>query len=357
VRFLILLFLTCLLLSCNSATNFYSLSERSSAFNGSFSGQQEVEDFLLQGKSSLADFLIVADTSQSMHHHLKNFGHSLTDLLHVISNYNWQVGITSADHGDHENPSRLQQDWRDYISEPYGRFGSLMNLENGSRILNAKILTSKTPNYEQVFLQSLSHNSNRECHRPPYCHPGLEQPLRSLIAAIERASLDNRDLFRPEADLISLIIANEEERSEDRIRATQAKQVIQTFNRVFGHLDKKFIAFNILIMDEACLAAERQKTEVASIAHSIAELAELTGGDNMSICHPNYGYALRNLSKHIKNSLENSILLKKEPVPGTVEVKFVKGPQLKWEQYGRNIIFKKKGDRPIHVSVSYKSLN
>lgn len=356
MRLLIPLFLS-FLLSCNSKTRFYSLGERSAVFNGSFSGRQEVEDFVLEGKKSSVDFVIVADTSQSMYHHLRNFGRSLPDLLHVISNYDWQVGITSADHGDHEDPSSLQQDWRDYVSEPYGRFGGLMNLENGSRILNAKILTSKTPNYEQVFLQSLSHDSNRECHRPPYCHPPLEQPLRSLIAAMERALLDNRDLFRPQADLVSLIVANEEERSEDRARATQAKQVVQAFNRIFGHLDKKFIVFNILIMDEACLAAERQKTEVASIAHSIAELAELTGGDNMSICHPNYGQALRGLSKHIKNSLENSILLKKEPVPGTVEVKFVKGSQLKWEQYGRNIIFKNRGTRLVHVSVSYQSLN
>ena len=356
MRFLLLFFLT-FLLSCNSETHFQSLSEKSTVFNGSFSGKQEIEDFVLKGKKSLVDFLIAVDTTPSMYHHLRDFGHSLPDLLHFISNYDWQAGITSVDHGDHENPSGLQQDWRDYILEPYGRFGGLMNLENGSRILNLKILTPRVPNYEQVFFHSLSHYPDRECHRAPHCHPPLEQPLRSLIAAMERALLDNRDLFRSSADLVTFTIGNEPERAEDRARATQAKQVVQTFNRVFGHLDKKFIAFNILIMHEDCLTAERKKTEVAAMAHSIAELATLTGGENISICHPNYGQALRKLSEKIKNSLENSILLKKEPIPNTVEVKFVKGSRLKWEQHGRNIIFKNRNTRPVHVSVSYQSLN
>ena len=317
----------------------------------------EKEDFILREKQSLVDILIVADTSESMFHRLKQLGHSLVDLLSVISHYNWQIGITSADHGDHEDPSQLQQSWRDHILEPHGRFGGLMNLENGRRILQDKILTPRIPDYEGVFLHSLSHDSHRECHRPPYCHPRLEQPLRSLKSAMQRASLDNRSFFRPKADFISLIATNEEERAEDRKRATKARQVVQTFNEVFGHLNKQFIAFNIIVMDEECLAVEKSHTEVAHIAYSIVELAEITGGYNISICSQNYGKALRQLSKQIKNTLENSIVLKKEPIPDTVQVKFVEGAELGWKQYGRNIIFENRGSHPVHVSVSYQSRN
>lgn len=356
MRALLLLFLP-LLISCSSEKFYFHSIDQTIIATSTASGDWEKEEFVLESEKSLVDILIVVDTSGSMHHHLGQMGRSLSDLLSVISHYSWQIGITSADHGDHARPSGLQQSWRNYMSESEGKFGSLMNLESERRILQSNILTPSTPDYEGVFLHSLSHNSSDDCHRPPYCHGRLEQPLRSLKSAIHRASLDNSSFFRPKADFVSLIITNEEERREDRRRATRATQVQQSFNEVFGHLDKKFIAFNILIMDEACLATERQSSDVASSAPSIAELAKITGGYNISICSKNYGEVLRELSKHIKNTLENSILLAKEPIPETVEVEFIEGRELDWKQYGRNIIFENRGSKPIHVSVTYQSLD
>lgn len=351
------LFFFILLFSCSKKNYFHSMDKDSSALYRSVSAGWEKEDFVLEEKKAMVDILIVADTSQSMSHRLSQLGRSLSDLLSVTSDYDWQIGITSADHGDHQDPSRLQQSWRDYISAPKGRFGGLMNLENGRRLLDRKILTPETPNYEGVFLHSLSHDSKRECHRPPYCHPSLEQPLRSLKAAMQRALLDNASFFRPQADFVSLIISNEEERAEDRNRATSAQQVVQTFNEIFGHLEKKYIAFNILVMDESCLQRESSHTNRVDIARSIAKLAEITGGYNISLCSQNYGQTLRELSRHIKNSLENSIVLKKEPIPASIQIEFLEGAELSWEQYGRNIIFENKGSRPISVSVSYQSRN
>ena len=358
---LFLLFILAFLLSCR-ASHFQSLNDNntilhSSSSNDSYSSSSnkwEREEFVLEEKKSLVDFLVVVDASPSMYHHLNDLGHSLSDALSAIDHYDWQLAFTSVDHGDHKDPSGLQQSWRNHILEPHGRFGGLMNLEDGKRILQTKILSAKIPEYENVFFHTLSHDSRRDCQRPPYCHPPLEQPLRSLKAAMQRAHLDNSFLFRPPADFVSLIITNEKERAEDHWRATQAKQVVQTFNEVFGHLDKKFIAFNILVKDEACLTAEKAKGKVAHIAHSIMELAELTGGDNISICSQNYGQELRQLSKHIKNSLENSILLKQEPISETVQVEFIEGNELNWRQYGRNIVFENRGQGAAYVSVSYR---
>ena len=359
MRVFLLFFLTSLL-SCR-ASHFQSLDENNMVFHSSSSSSSssewEQEEFVLGEKKSLVDVLVVADTTPSMYHHLNNLGQALSDLFSAIVHYDWQMGITSVDHGDHENPSGLQQSWRNYILEPHGRFGSLMNWENGKRILQTKILTSKVPDYENVFFHTLSHDPHRECHRPPYCHPPLEQPLRSLKSAMQRAHLDNSSFFRPSADFVSLIITNEKERAEDSWRATQAKQVVQAFNEVFGHLDKKFIAFNILVKDEACLTVEKAKGKVAYIALSVMELAELTGGDNISICSKNYGPELKKLSKHIKNYLENSILLKKEPIPETVRVEFIEGAELDWKQYGRNIVFENRGSGSVYGSVSYQRRN
>lgn len=343
------------LFACSNSPQFQSLDSERAYRASLISGEWQEEEFMLDKKKSLVDILIVADTSESMYHRLNDLGQSLFDLLSVISDYDWQIGITSADHGDHTEPSGLQQDWRDYVLEPQGRFGGLMNLEDEGGILRTKILNSQVLNYHNVFFHTLSHEPSRDCNRPPYCHSRLEQPLRSLRSAMQRAQLDNSSFFRPQADLVSLIITNEEERSEDRARATQALQVVRTFNKIFGHLDKKFIAFNIVIMDEACLAVERENSQVAHMARSIAKLADLTGGQNISICSHNYGKSLKEISKHIKNSLENSVLLKKEPVPETVEVEFIKGSKLDWKLYGRQIVFENSFSSPTYVSVSYKS--
>lgn len=343
--------------SCSSSSHFQSVKQNSTHLYSSTTSDWKTENFVLEANKPLADILIVADTSKSMSHRLSQLGHSLSDLLSVIANYDWQIGITSVDHGDHEDPSSLQQSWRDYILEPHGRYGGLMKLENDSRVLNTKILTSEMVGYEDIFLHSLSHGSNRECHRPPYCHPRLEQPLRSLKSAIQRALLDNASFFRPSADFVSLIITNEEERAEDRKRATTARQVVQTFNETFGHLNKQYIAFNILVTEETCLQSEKAISEQAQIAYSVAELAELTGGYNISLCQQNYGQELRKLSQHIKNSLENSIVLKTEPIAETIQIDFIKGAQLSWEQFGRNIIFENRDSQATEVSVSYQSQN
>lgn len=316
-------------------------------------GELEKEEFLLNDEQALVDFLISADASESMYHHLRHLGHSLSDLFFFIQDYNWQLGITSVDHGDHEYPQGLQQDWRDYVTASQGRFGNLMNLEDERGYINTKILNSLVPNYENVFLHTLSHEDTINCNHPPYCSPRLEQPLRSLKSAMERANLNNSALFRPRADLVTLTITNEEERFEDRKRATTAREVIQTFKDIFGHLNKRFIAFNILITDEDCLKMEQEQSPRVSIAHSIMELADRTGGENISICSEDYGKELRKISKHIKNTIQNSVVLKKEPVRITA-VEF-SGRKLDWELYGRTLVFDRKelSSKSIEVKVSY----
>ena len=351
-----LFILSLFVLSCNQRPDFQTLNIGDPVFHRSFSEGFEKENFVLNEQKSAVDILIVVDTSQSMYHHLNRLGQSLSDLLSVISNYDWQIGFTSVDHGDHKEPSLIQQNWKDYVLSPRGRFGSLMNLENGKNLLKDKILRPQTFNYEDVFFHTLSHSPEKNCNRPPYCHSRIEQPLRSLKASIERAHLDNSSFFRPNADVVTLIITNEEERAEDRDRATTAKDVVKAFDKTFNKFNKKLISFNILVLDEACKKKESKKSDVISIAHSISHLAKLTGGSNISICSEDYGQALGLISRHIKESLENSVLLKKQPNPESLVVESDQGIDLDWELYGRKIVFGKKNiSSEISVSVSYES--
>ena len=344
-------------ISCGQNTHFQSLSQPSQLFQSRWADSEnfEQERFQLKNKKHKLDILVVADVSGSMYHHLNRMGGSLSSLLSVISNYDWQIGITLADHGDHQDPNALQQSWQNHtLKQASGRFGALIQLEDGKNLLNRKFLNAQTPHYEKIFLHSLSHIPKIDCERPPYCSNYLEQPLRSLQSAIKRSVLDNQKLFRPQADFVSIIITNEEERKEDPSRATSAEEVLDSFSKYFPHSNKKFIAYNIIVKDESCLKSERAKGGTAHIATSIASLAELTGGSNVSLCSQNYDSELRKISQDIKQKIENTVVLKKEPVPKSVEVHFLKGPQLKWRLSGKNIIFENKSAVSSSFLVTYQ---
>ena len=348
------IFLLCLI-SCVE-TQFHNLSSLQGFSSISLPSKGwEQEKFQLQNKKAKLDILVVADTSGSMYHHLNRLGNSLSDLLSVISHYDWQIGITLADHGDHKNPGALQQSWKDHFENSRGRFGSLMRLENGNRILNKKILKPQTSNYEKVFLHSLSHIPKIDCNRPPYCSNYLEQPLRSLQTAFKRSLLENQDFFRPQADFVSLIITNEKERREDPSRATSAEEVIESFSRYFSDQNKKFIAYNIIVTDSSCLQSELSKGGTASMSPSIALLAELTGGSNVSLCSKNYGMELKKISQDIRQQLENTVSLKKAPVPESIQIHFLEGPRLKWKISGKNIIFENKSAVSTTAVINYQA--
>ena len=346
-------------------------------------GRMKEHFVLVGGKKIKLKMLIIMDVTESMFHHLRNFGRTHSDLFFFLSDYDWEVAFGTADNGDHENPfASHQQRWNDHASE-VGRFGALMNLEDGNKILNAKVLSSKMRNPERIFHHTVSHVSGIDCRRPPYCQGVLEQPLRSLNSAIERASLDNTYLLPSEEEgvetaVVSVIATNDEERSEDRERATTALDVEQTVYRVLGP-SVNFIAINILIKDTTCLGVERARarethinqwgkpsrrqrrqrartngtnSQLVNIGTSIMELARRTGGRNISICNENYGPILKEVSEYIRDSLENSIVLKKEPVPGTVEMDFGEDPKLDFKRHGRRIVFEKFSGT-VSVSISY----
>ena len=361
---LILLFFI-LLSSCFQESGFQSLSSlpennllyRKEPSKNISMNQKEMESFQLRSHQASIDFLVLPDSSQSMFHRLKNLGQSLSDLLYVISDYDWQIGFSSVDHGDYNPKFRYQADWREHVSQGRGHFGTLMNLENGSHLLSEKILNSGMPNYENVFLHSLSHISKINCKRPPFCSTPVEQPLRSLKSAIERAFLDNRALFRSSSEyFISILATNEDERKEDSKRATAAEEVISAFNRQFRNSNKQFLHYSIVISNEDCLRKEKKQNLSASISYASIELSKQTTGAVMSLCNENYRSGLRTISQHIKNKVENSFFLKKTPVPDSVELHFSKGPQVSWNLRGREILFDNKNFENIEGTVSYQAL-
>ena len=357
---IVLLFIV--LSSCSQESGFQNLSldndlSSSQTLPSQTPGSSfEIEAFELNNKRAGVDFLILPDSSRSMFHRLKSVGQSLSDLLYVISSYDWQIGFSSTDHGDYHYDG-FQADWREHTANGKGRFGTLMKMENGAYFLQKRILTPTTSGYKEFFLHTLSHIPGIDCKRPPFCSNPVEQPLRSLKSAIERAGLENRPLFRDSSDyFISFIITNEEERKEDFRRATRPEEVISAFNRQFQELNKKFLNYSLVIKDKDCLRSERQYNRSAGISHSAIKLSELTGGISIDLCSENYSSELRTISQHIKNKVENSVFLKKEPVPNSVKVTFLNGSAAPWEVKGRRIVFDSRYLENISISVSYQPI-
>ena len=387
-RFFIFLFFSACFLSCQSEIQFASVSEielpavKMESLEEASKPSPKLKEHIITltaKKTRALDVLIVLDTTASMDHHLGKLGGGILPLLDSISDYDWQIGFTTADHGDHaivkitnrDKISSIAEDqWKDHSNNLSSSFGKLMPLEalplQISRnsweltVLDQKILTAKTPDYKDIFFNTVSHFPIKNCEQPPFCQKDLEQPLRSLKSAMERVNWDNKELFRPHADFVSFIIANEEERQEDPNRATTAQEVVDTFNRLLKPLGKRFFAFNLLVLDKKCQESEKKrggiKSATANLGVEIGKLAELTGGENISICLENYNPSLQKISQVIKTFVEQSFDIEKSFVPETLKVEFIDEEPIPWELSGHRLIFKEAPSENKEVKVSYSYL-
>ena len=357
-----MLFLSLFSVSCmENQVHFRGLSDQEIAVASIFEKEpkphEKKEVFEVGGyQTSKVDILMVVDSSQSMFHHLDQLGQSLSDLLSVIKGYDWQIGFITANHGRGQK-GIFQDKWQNYVHSKKPRYGRLMNLELNGQVLPSRILNKKKSNYKKIFYHTLSHALGIDCKKPPYCSGNSEQPLRSLKSAIERYDLDNKDFFRPEADLVTIIVGNEDERSDDQARATRAQEVVDSFNETFKGQNKNFINFNIVITNDNCRRQEQSHSGVATVGSIVMELAQLTKGQNIDICTKDYGLQLRTISQHIKQTLNNSLVLKNKPIPETVEIDFVDKlyREIPWSLVGKRIIFNRKVADPMKVVVYYKT--
>ena len=318
-----------------------------------------MEYFEISGREEL-EFVIVLDASQSMDDNLKRVGENLQPVLSYIHDKKWRMAFITPDHGDHTgNTSEL---WENYHGDE-ARFGKFMKLEKRGSILDQVILTGTTPEYEQIFKDTLTRRSPSDCELPPGCHGSHEQPLRSVKAAFSRYETDpsHKRFFQDDTDTILLIITDEDERGQDPQNATTAEEVIQTFKTVFKGKRKRLFAFSLSIQDELCYEKERKGfflKKTAAYGRIIGRLAELTGApeQNVSLCSKDYGAALARISQITRTLIESDLVLQKLfLLPETVEV--VLDPiqeQVSWNLFGRKIRFSGPVQPNTKVKVSYQ---
>ncbi|MDE0119965.1 MAG: hypothetical protein OXM55_08175 [Bdellovibrionales bacterium] len=316
-----------------------------------------VEYFEISGREEL-EFVVVLDASQSMDDNLKKVGENLQPVLSYISDKKWRMVFMTADHGDHTgNTSDI---WESYHGDQ-ARFGKFMRLEKRGSILDQLILTDTTPEYEQIFKDTLTRRSPSECDLPPGCHGPHEQPLRSLKAAFSRYETDpsHKSFFQADTDTILLIMTDEDERRQDPQSATTAEEVIHTFKNMFKGKRKRLFAFSLSIQDESCYEEERRgifSKKTAAYGHIIGRLAELTGGQNVSLCSKDYGAALARISQITRSLIESDLVLQKLfLLPETVRVSLDPiQEQVSWNLFGRKIRLSGPVQPGTKVKVSYQ---
>lgn len=278
------------------------------------------------------DVLFIVDNSSSMYEEQQKLGDRLANFIGNLSKVNWQIAITTTDASD----------------GPHGVKGSLLQLDG----VNSKIITDKTPNYNQVFRNSVVRNETLTCQSGGACPSGKEQPLLVSMLAMNKRDTDNKDFFRSGADLALVILSDEDELSTGPPEATSPQAVLDHFNQIWG-ASKTLSVFGIMIQPDDIPCFDSQKQNGGNYAYYATELAAATGGVTGSICDSDYSTALERIGETL-NLQVNSITLTQDPKTVVDVVITPHDPNLKWTVKGKKITFNKVPAEGSVVEVIYE---
>ena len=290
------------------------------------------------------DIVFIFDVSLSMQANINKVSSAFSQLMLYIKNFDWQIALTTADHGDHvytceqggvisqfdENgrikkhcPSGkkvFSQGSRDYKSYKgsEAKFGRFMPLQMGQSILvDQTTLTPQTKNYSRIFSDTLTRKEYEvdPCLWPPFCQGAHEQPLRVLKSVISQGTSTHSDFFRDEAVLAAFVITEEKERAEDPENSTTPSEVLKEFSKTFKNTsEKKLIVYGVSIVHPKCLKDQNAKNSKNSYySKKLEHLVHLTEGSQVNICDEDYSPSFSKISKQLRKYV-NKIPLQFHPV-------------------------------------------
>lgn len=288
------------------------------------------EDFDFNDDSSAkVDILFIVDNSFSMLDSQRKLGDRLASFISGLGGIDWQIGVTTTDTS----------------SGPFGLKGALSKLDG----LASKILTKNTPDYINVFKETVVRKESIGCGLT--CPSNDERPMEALAGAIAKRDTDNAGFFRSSADLAVVVLSDEDERSHGGSSAFKPDSALAAFASAFG-LQKLITAFGLIIEpgDTSCKSQEGLDGAYGTF---VDRLAQLTGGQTGSICSADYGPSLQSIGKRIRE-VSVAIDLKVAPLSSTVMLNIKPfDADLKWSIDGRQIKFNKAPKKGTHIKVSY----
>lgn len=301
-------------------------------------GKMRTEYFLFNENRplSMVDVIFVVDNSLSMAEEQQKMATRLSSFVDSLVAVNWQIGITTTDlsNGIHATNGRLV---------PMVGTGT-------------QILSRATPNYEQVFLDTVTANGTPpNCAANNTCASGDEQPLEAIRLAIAKRNTDNAGFFRPGADVVAIVLSDEDELSTGDLSydPTSAEDILDEAAAAWSG-EKSVTGYGIIIKptDSVCLAAQTPNGGHAGTF--VEHFAEITNGETGSICADDYGPALASIGRRVLKKA-TSIFLSAMPVTGSVRLNFIPAdPTITWTVVGQTI---KLSDLPLkgtRVVVTYE---
>lgn len=284
-----------------------------------------------QDSSPKVDILFVIDNSASMVDEQLKLGDRLGSFVNSLGDVDWQIGITTTDTS----------------SGAFGLKGSLVTLTGLS---NQFILTKNTPNYEQVFKNTVVRPEGVNCGGN--CPSIVERPLEATTMALSKGVVSG--FIRPGAELAVVLLSDADEGGNGLGVITTPQMVINTANTVFN-FSKRLTAFALVVEpgDVNCLNQQRQFSANSFYGTNAALLAHLTGGVTGSVCDTNYSNSLKKIGERVLN-LVSSITLAKLPVDGSVQIALSPAdPSVTWAVEGKVISFNKPPAPGTRVDVNY----
>ena len=213
------------------------------------------------------DFLVIRDLSGSNlgvfkerdPQEIRDFFSPLDGLL------SWQAMFLSAD--EFQEGSRL------------------LNLVlNGEVIQNRNVITPDTQNYEDIFVETMTHKT-----RCRGCGQRKERPLGALNAFLHSDLADTH--LRDGADLAVIIITdNDENRYNRKGQMTTSEHIMAVMRSRYEN--KVIRGYSLTVLDDECRKSVRSRTAFVKegrYAPVITEFSDRTQGGSFSLCSPSFG--------------------------------------------------------------------
>ena len=172
-----------------------------------------------------------------------------------------------------------------FLSADVFKEGSrLLNLVlNGEAVQNRNVLTMDTQDYEDIFVETMTHKT-----RCRGCGKRKERPLGAVHDFLQS---DSADMYLKDvSDLAVLIIANNDENRFNRKgEMITSEHILDVMSSRYP--DKNIRGYSLTVLDDECRKSVRYRNVFAKegkYAPVITEFADRTQGGSFSLCTPSF---------------------------------------------------------------------
>lgn len=274
------------------------------------------EEFIQGSQPAPVDLMIVMDNSRSMVEEQDRMAERTQNLLNEIESLDWRIAFTTTD----------------ISGGNFGMQGEFLPLMGGPGV----ILKKGDVNARQIFSDTMKRDETLTC-AIGNCPSGDEQPLAATLLALQKKDGANAGFFRAGADVMVVMITDEDERSNGASGAMKGPGLVTGVRQLLTD-DQKFIVSAIVVRpgDGACHAAQQPDGNYGSI---VAGAVKLTGGFLGSVCATDYANQLKSIGQLVRKAAD-SFELSQVPLSGDLTLTFEPAqPNTKWKLVGRKVVF------------------